>query len=74
MRSRKLSVRAKSVGLLCGMGSLFQFGGCDLGSITTTTTLDTRDAILQLLRGAILTPIDAFITSAVDHALGADEN
>ena len=73
MRSRKMSVRAKSAGLLCTIGPLFQFGGCDLGTINTTTTLDGRDAIIQLLRGAILTPIDAFITAAVNQALGADE-
>ena len=73
MRSRKMRVRATSVGWLCGLGTLFQLGGCDLGTINTTTTLDGREALIQLLRGAILGPIDAFITTAVNQVLGADE-
>ena len=73
MRYRRMRVRSKSAGLLCGLGILCQFGGCDLGTITTSMTLDGREAIIQLLRGAILTPIDAFITNAVNEAFGADE-
>lgn len=68
MRSRIKNVRAKSLALLCGLGFLCQFGGCDLGTITTSTTFDGREAIIQLVRGAILTPIDAFITNAVNQA------
>lgn len=73
MGSRIYKVRAKSVGLLCGVGTLCQFGGCELGTITTSTTLDARDAIIQIVRGAILTPIDAFITNAVNQAFDSDE-
>ena len=73
MRSRIRGMHAKSVGLLCGLGFLCQFGGCDIGAITTSTTLDGRDAIIQLVRGAILTPIDAFITSAVNEAFDSDD-
>ena len=67
MRNRLMRIRAKSLGLLCGMGMLFQFGGCDIGSITTGTTLDGRDAIIQIVRGALLTPIDTFITNGVNN-------
>ncbi len=74
MRSRIKKMRAKSVGLLCGLGVLCQFGGCELGTITTTMTLDGRDAIIQLIRGAILTPIDAFITNAVNDVFGDEDN
>ncbi len=73
MRSRANRARAKSVGLICGLGALCQFGGCELGTVTTSMTLDGRDAIIQLIRGAILTPIDAFITDAVNEALDADD-
>ena len=76
MRSRRLRIRVKSACLLCGLGTLCQFGGCELGTITTssTTTLDGRDAIVQILRGAILTPLDVFITDSVNEAFGADDD
>lgn len=65
-------VRTKAVGLICGLGTMCQFGGCDIGTITTTTTLDGRDAIIQLVRSIILAPIDALITDAINDAF--DEN
>ena len=73
MQFRGMKFRAKSVGLLCSMGILFQFGGCDIGAITTSTTLDGRAAIIQLIRGAVLAPIDAFITNAVNEAFDAND-
>ena len=74
MRSGAIKVRARSVGILCGLGVLCQFGGCELGTVTTSMTLDGRDAIIQLIRGAILTPIDAFITDAVNEAFDAEDD
>jgi len=65
--------RARAAGWAVSVGVLFQFGGCDIGTITTTTTLDGRDAIIQLVRGIILTPLDALITSAVTDAF-SNEN
>lgn len=62
----------KMLSALCAGGMMLQLGSCDLGSITTTTTLNGRDAIIQLIRGAILTPIDALITNAVNQAFGDD--
>lgn len=73
MRNCRMSARAKSAGLLVGAGLAFQFSGCDIGTITTTTTLDARDAIVQIVRGAILTPLDALITAAVNDAFGDDD-
>jgi len=73
MRFRTAKMRAKSAGLLCSTGILCQFGGCDIGAITTSTTLDGRAAIIQLVRGAILTPLDAFITNAVNEAFDSDD-
>ena len=76
MRSRKMSIRAKFVSLMGGLGVLCQFGGCELGTITTstTTTLDGRDAVIQLIRGAILTPLDALITETVNDAFDSDDD
>lgn len=53
-------------------GVLFQFGGCDLGQITTTVTLDARDLLINVVRGAVLTPLDQFITDRINAAFGAD--
>lgn len=73
MRSRITRVRARTLALFCGLGTVCQFGGCELGTITTSMTLDGRDAIIQLVRGAILTPIDAFITGAINEAFDSDD-
>ncbi|MBU0716809.1 MAG: hypothetical protein KJ749_01040 [Planctomycetes bacterium] len=73
MRSRVMKLRAKSLGLLCVLGLLCGNAGCDFGTITTSMTLDGRDAIIQLIRGAVLSPIDTFITTAVYELLGDDE-
>ena len=73
-RPQYLKLRAKSLALICGLGAACQFGGCDLGTITTSMTLDGRDAIIQLIRGAILTPIDAFITEAVNEAFDTEDD
>ena len=53
--------------LICASGCLFQLVGCEFGEITTTTTLNGRDLVISLIRGAILTPIDQYITDAVDE-------
>jgi hypothetical protein len=52
------------VGLTCG----FPWGACELGEITTTTTttLDGRDVIVSLVRSAIITPLDAWLTGVVE--------
>jgi hypothetical protein len=64
MRIRGSSTR-RLAGLLFSGGVLLQFGSCDIGEITTTTTLDGREAVIQIVRGAILTPIDAYITNVI---------
>ncbi len=66
----RTAARHRAVGLLCAGGMLFQFGGCEFGDITTSTTLNGREVITSLLRGAILTPIDQFITTAVNEFFG----
>jgi hypothetical protein len=68
MKVLRRTAQRKVLGAVCSAGILFQFGSCDLGEITTTTTttLDGRTVILNLLRSAIITPIDAFLAEAVD--------
>ncbi len=61
-------VRKKLAAL--GLGAmLFQFGGCEFSEITATSTvtLDTREVLISMIRGAILTPIDTFITNGVNE-------
>lgn len=54
-----------------GLGVLiFQFpGGCQLENITATSTvtLSGREVVINMIRGALLTPIDAFITQGVNE-------
>jgi hypothetical protein len=55
-----------------GLGTLlfaFPLGGCELDQITATSTvtLDTREVLISAIRGAILTPIDTFITDSVNQ-------
>ena len=56
------------LGAIGGCLFLPGLGNCDLGQIntTTTTTLDGRDVITQLLRAAILTPINSFLNAQID--------
>ncbi len=66
-------VRSKTIALICSAGFMFQAGGCSFGEITTTTTLDGRELLVSLIRGAILTPLDALITDTINDAF-ADGN
>ena len=60
----KKLVVASAMGTTC----VFSLGGCELDDFTTTTTttLDGRDVVTYLVRAAILTPIDDFLTNAID--------
>jgi hypothetical protein len=61
----------RKLGLLAtgAMVYAFPFGGCQIGEITTsaTTTVDGREVIIGLVREAILSPIDAWITAGVNQ-------
>jgi hypothetical protein len=74
MRAWNRTLRKRALACLCGAGMVFQFSSCDLGMVTTSTTLDGREALISLIRGAILTPIDAFITGAVNQAFNNDDD
>lgn len=72
IRSRKLIATA--------LGSSLLLSGCDFGSITTTTTttLDGRDVITQLINAALITPIQNVLAEGVDNffdeVLGDDDD
>ena len=70
MKTYKRLSGLKNVAVASAMGvaSVFSLGGCDLGEFTTTTTttLDGREVVTYLVRSAILTPIDDFLTNAID--------
>lgn len=64
--------RFKAMFVFASMGTLMQFGTCNIGQIPAATTIDGREALIALIRGAILTPIDAYITDTVTQ-LFSDE-
>lgn len=80
MRSNSRNLRTRAKVALFGTGVVLfhtiPLGGCDLGTITTTstTTLDGRQVIADLIRSAILTPLDAAITHAIEDLVGFDDD
>ena len=61
--------------MLVGAGGfLCQLGNCDFGAITTTstTTLDGGELIASLVRGAIITPLDQWLTDTINDAFESD--
>lgn len=73
MRNKQIMRRARRLSAVLAAGTMFQLGGCNLGEITVTQTINGADLILSLVRGAILQPIDAFITDAINEAFGVEE-
>lgn len=52
-----------------GVASVLSLGGCDLEdfSTTTTTTLDGRDVAMYIAEALIVTPIEEYLTNAIDE-------
>lgn len=42
-------------------------GDCNLGEVTATTTLDGREVVTSLLKGALITPLETVINEGVDR-------
>lgn len=72
MSLSKHMLRTRRWAALSAAGLVCQFGGCDIGEITTTVTLSGRDLVINVVRGAILAPLDAFITQAINDAFDGD--
>ena len=58
--------------LVCTAGVVGQFGSCDLGQITTTQTLDGREVVLGIIRSAIITPLDQWVTQTINDAFAEE--
>lgn len=63
----------KAAAAILSAGMMFQLGSCDFGDVGASVTLDGRELVISLIRGAILNPIDAFITEAVNDAFGDED-
>ena len=66
--------RLRQTAMVLAAGTACQFGGCNFADVTIPTTVDSSELIITLVRGAILTPIDEFVTNAVRNAFSNDED
>jgi hypothetical protein len=73
MKMSRWNKARKSLCVIGAAGMLGQFGGCQIPDITIPTTLSGEEALITVVRGAILTPIDAWITQAVRNAFDEDD-
>lgn len=65
IRNLKRRLAALGLGVL-----IFQLpSGCQFDDITATSTvtLSGREVVINMIRGVVLTPIDAFITQSVNE-------
>ena len=51
---------------------MFQFGGCELGEVTTTVTLDSEDLVISIIHDLIIAPLEQALTDAVTDAFDDD--
>ncbi len=73
LKTWKRTFQKRVLSGICAGGMMLQLGGCEIGEITTTTTLDGRELLISLVRGAILAPIDVLITDAINDAFGSND-
>ncbi len=72
MRRMNIVNRFRRAVAILSAATVFQLGGCDLGSIQVTQTIETRQLVIDLINGAILGPIQTFVTDAVNNAFGVE--
>lgn len=61
-------LRHKATAVLGAGGMLFAaFGGCQFDQIPVTSTVDSREVIVGLIRGLLIDPIDTYITNGVNE-------
>lgn len=73
MRRMNIVNRFRRAAAILSAAMVFQLGGCDLGSIQVTQTIETRQLVIDLINGAILGPIQTFVTDAVNNAFGVED-
>ena len=70
MKNRRPVGMIKRLMAILSVGTLlfgWPFSSCRIDEITTTSTVDGREVLVSLIRGAILSPIDAAITEGVNE-------
>lgn len=73
LRRWKGSTLRKCAVSVLGAGMLLQIGSCQLGDVTTTSTVAGRDLLLQFLRAFLIAPIDAALVNAVDGVVDNED-
>ena len=58
---------------ICSASVLFQFGGCNFGSVSLPVSLSGQELLIALVRSALVQPIDMFITDTIRNAFDNDE-
>lgn len=71
MRKNRPTAAAAAGALM--LGSVGQFGGCNFGEVTTPVSLSGEELLIALIRSAILSPIDQFITNSIQDAFDDDD-
>lgn len=66
--------RRTTIATLLSASVVFQFGGCEFGELTTTstTTIDGRELLISLVRTAIIGPLDQLLNDAINEAFSDD--
>jgi hypothetical protein len=73
MKKQSLLTRFRRATAILGAVTVFQFGGCDFGTIEVTNEVAVEQLIIDLINGFILDPIEDFVTNAVNEAFDAGE-
>ncbi len=66
-------MRSRTAKMLVAGAVLTQAGSCNFGEVSTSVTLSGQELIITLIRSAILSPIDAYVTNAVNEIFDNDE-
>lgn len=78
MRKSNRAVRrmSRALALAATGGMVLHSGSCNLNDINvgSSVTVNGRDALISILRGVILTPIDEFITEGINEIVGDDDD
>lgn len=75
MRLHRRIARMNRIVLLVSSGiASIAVGGCDFSEFTTTVTLDSRQVVEFLVRGAILTPLENAIDDGIDYVFDRLDN
>lgn len=72
MHTANGSRHRRTMAALLSASVVFQFGGCELGEVTTTVTLDSEDLVISIIHDLIIDPLEQALTDAVTNAFDDD--